>query len=74
MLRSVVAPLYMVGSVLLNYGTTLGITAGIFTSILKEEGVIYMIPVFIFIILADWVRTTTSASLPVSVKGPTNGR
>jgi RND superfamily putative drug exporter len=51
LLRSLVAPLYMVATVLLNYGATLGITAWIFTSILKQSGMVYMLPIFIFIIL-----------------------
>jgi RND superfamily putative drug exporter len=51
LLRSLVAPLYMVATVLLNYGATLGITAWIFTSIMKQSGMIYMLPIFIFIVL-----------------------
>ncbi len=51
LLRSLVAPLYMVATVLLNYGATLGITTWIFTSILKQSGMIYMLPIFIFIVL-----------------------
>ena len=51
LLRSVVAPLYMVATVLLNYGATLGITTWIFTTLMKQTGMIYMIPIFIFIIL-----------------------
>jgi RND superfamily putative drug exporter len=51
LLRSLVAPLYMVATVLFNYGATLGITNWIFSGILKQEGMIYMLPVFIFIIL-----------------------
>jgi uncharacterized membrane protein YdfJ with MMPL/SSD domain len=51
LLRALVAPLYMVATVLLNYGATLGITTLIFTGILKQEGMIYMLPIFIFIVL-----------------------
>ena len=51
MLRSIVAPLYMVATVLLNYGATLGITTWLFTGILNQNGMIYMLPIFIFIIL-----------------------
>jgi len=51
LLRGLVAPLYMVATVLLNYGATLGITTLIFTGILKQEGMIYMLPIFIFIVL-----------------------
>jgi putative drug exporter of the RND superfamily len=51
LLRGLVAPLYMVATVLLNYGATLGITTLIFTGIMKQEGMIYMLPIFIFIVL-----------------------
>jgi putative drug exporter of the RND superfamily len=51
LLRSVIAPLYMVATVLLNYGATLGITTWLFTDVLKQGGMIYMLPIFIFIIL-----------------------
>jgi RND superfamily putative drug exporter len=51
LLRSLVAPLYMVATVLLNYGATLGITAWIFTGVMKQSGMIYMLPIFIFIVL-----------------------
>ncbi len=51
LLRSVVAPLYMIATVLLNYGATLGITSWIFTGIMKQGGMIYMLPIFIFIVL-----------------------
>jgi uncharacterized membrane protein YdfJ with MMPL/SSD domain len=51
LLRGLVAPLYMVATVLLNYGATLGITTWIFTAILHQSGMIYMLPIFIFIVL-----------------------
>ncbi len=51
LLRGLVAPLYMVATVLLNYGATLGITTWIFTGILDQSGMIYMLPIFIFIVL-----------------------
>ncbi len=51
LLRSVVAPLYMVLTVLLNYGATLGLTTWVFSGLLKQSGMIYMLPIFIFIIL-----------------------
>jgi RND superfamily putative drug exporter len=41
----------MVATVLLNYGATLGITTWIFTAILHQSGMIYMLPIFIFIVL-----------------------
>ena len=51
LLRSVLAPLYMVATVLLNYGTTLGITTWLFLDVMKQNSMIYMIPLFIFVIL-----------------------
>jgi RND superfamily putative drug exporter len=51
LLRSVLAPLYMVGTVLLNYGATLGIATWLFLDVMKHNSVIYMLPMFIFVIL-----------------------
>jgi uncharacterized membrane protein YdfJ with MMPL/SSD domain len=51
LLRSLLAPLYMVATVLLNYGTTLGLTTWVFLDLAKQGALIYMIPLFIFIIL-----------------------
>lgn len=51
LLRSLLAPLYMVATVLLNYGATLGIISWFFSSVLKQNGMIYMLPIFIFIFL-----------------------
>jgi RND superfamily putative drug exporter len=52
LLRSLLAPVYMVITVLLNYGATLGLTAWIFLDLLKFESLINMLPVFVFVILA----------------------
>lgn len=51
LLRSVLAPLYMVITVLLNYGATLGITTWLFLDVLGHASMIYMLPIFIFVIL-----------------------
>ena len=51
LLRSILAQLYMVATVLLNYGTTLGLTTWVFLDLAKQGALIYMIPLFIFIIL-----------------------
>jgi RND superfamily putative drug exporter len=51
LMRSILAPLYMVATVLLNYGTTLGITTWLFIDVMKQGSLIYMIPLFIFVIL-----------------------
>jgi RND superfamily putative drug exporter len=52
LLRSVLASLYMVITVLLNYGATLGITAWIFQDLLGYDNLINVLPVFLFVILA----------------------
>jgi RND superfamily putative drug exporter len=51
LLRSLLAPLYMVATVLLNYGATLGITTWLFLDVLKQNSIIYMVPLFIFVVL-----------------------
>ncbi len=51
LLRSLLAPLYMVVTVLLNYGSTLGIATWLFLGVMKQNSIIYMIPLFVFIIL-----------------------
>jgi putative drug exporter of the RND superfamily len=52
LLRSIVAPLYMVATVLFNYGATLGITSFILQYIFKFDNLINMLPVFVFVMLA----------------------
>jgi RND superfamily putative drug exporter len=51
LLRSLLAPLYMVATVLLNYGATLGISTWLFLDVLKHNAIIYMVPMFIFVVL-----------------------
>jgi len=52
LLRSIVAPLYMVATVLFNYGATLGITSWILQDIFKFDNLISMLPVIVFVMLA----------------------
>jgi uncharacterized membrane protein YdfJ with MMPL/SSD domain len=52
LLRSLLASIYMVFTVLLNYGATLGIITWIFQDLLKYNNLINMLPVFLFVILA----------------------
>jgi RND superfamily putative drug exporter len=52
LLRSLLAPLYMVATVLFNFGATLGITTWLFLDVIKLDNLIYMLPVFVFIMLA----------------------
>lgn len=51
LLRSLIAPLYMVLTVLLSFASTLGLTAFVFQGILGEEGIVWWLPSFLFVIL-----------------------
>jgi RND superfamily putative drug exporter len=51
LLRSLLAPFYMVLTVLLNYGATLGIATWLFLDVLGQSSMIYMLPIFIFVVL-----------------------
>ncbi|MBN1190863.1 MAG: MMPL family transporter [Dehalococcoidales bacterium] len=51
LLRSIIAPLYMILTVLLNFGATMGISAWILLDILGQNAMIYMLPVFVFVML-----------------------
>jgi RND superfamily putative drug exporter len=52
LLRSVIAPLYMVATVLFNYGATLGLTSWILQVIFKFDNLMSMLPIFVFVLLA----------------------
>jgi RND superfamily putative drug exporter len=51
LLRSLVAPVYLLITVLLSYGTTLGIVSWIFQGILGQDGISFMIPILVFVLL-----------------------
>jgi RND superfamily putative drug exporter len=51
LLRSLVAPLYLVGSVLLSFGTTMGVATVIFQGILGQDGLNYLVPLIVFVLL-----------------------
>jgi putative drug exporter of the RND superfamily len=51
LLRSLIAPLYMIITVLFNFGTTLGIATWLFLEVLKQSTLIYMLPIMVFVIL-----------------------
>jgi len=51
LLRSLVAPLYLLLTVLLSYGTTLGIVTWIFQGLLGQEGISFLIPIIVFVLL-----------------------
>lgn len=51
LLRSLLAPLYLLLTVLLSYGTTLGISAIVFQKLLGQAGISYIVPTFLMVIL-----------------------
>ncbi len=51
LLRSIIAPLYLLITVLLSYGTTLGIVSWIFQGILGQDGISFTIPIIVFVLL-----------------------
>jgi RND superfamily putative drug exporter len=51
LLRSLVAPIYLVLTVLLSYGSTIGVSTIVFQYVLQQEGVNYIIPIIVFVLL-----------------------
>ena len=51
LLRALVAPLYLVGTVLLSYGSALGISAFLFQEILGHPGISFYLPLIVFVLL-----------------------
>lgn len=51
MLRSVVAPLYLIGTILLSYGTTLGITRLVSNAVWGTDDLTWWVPFFMFVFL-----------------------
>jgi RND superfamily putative drug exporter len=51
LLRSFIAPFYLLLTVLLSYGTTLGIVSWIFQRILGQDGISFIIPIIVFVLL-----------------------
>jgi putative drug exporter of the RND superfamily len=51
LLRSLIAPLYMIVTVIFNFGATMGISTWLFLDLLKQDSMIYMLPIFVFVIL-----------------------
>ena len=51
LLRSLVAPIYLLLTVLLSYGTTMGLVTWIFQDILGQEGISFLVPIIIFALL-----------------------
>ena len=51
LLRSLVAPIYLVGTVLLSYLATLGLGAVTFQDLLGQSGMNYFLPLMVFVLL-----------------------
>jgi RND superfamily putative drug exporter len=51
LLRSLVAPIYLVATVLLSYATTLGLSTLLFQGVLGHRGVDYFVPLIVFVLL-----------------------
>ncbi len=51
LLRSLIAPLYLMATVILSFGATMGIETIIFQDVLGQNGILYMIPILLFVLL-----------------------
>ncbi len=51
LLRAVVAPLYLVATVLVSYGSTLGVSGFLFQEVLGHQGVSPYLPLIVFVLL-----------------------
>ena len=51
LLRAIVAPLYLVGTVLLSYGSALGLSAFLFQEVLGQPGISFYLPLMVFVLL-----------------------
>ena len=51
LLRSILAPIYLVLTVLLSFAATLGLTSFVFQGLLGEEGLVWWLPIFLFVTL-----------------------
>ena len=51
LLRSLVAPLYLVGIVVFSYGSSLGLSTLFFQGVLGHEGVYYLLPLTVMVML-----------------------
>src|SRR5690606_30456059 len=51
LLRSLVAPFYLLASVVLSYAATMGITVAVFQGLLGVEGITFWLAPFLFVIL-----------------------
>ncbi|HEX2030705.1 MAG TPA: MMPL family transporter [Actinomycetota bacterium] len=51
LLRSLIAPVYLMGTVLLSFASTLGLTVIVFQGLFGEIGLVWWLPAFLFVIL-----------------------
>jgi RND superfamily putative drug exporter len=51
LLRSIIAPLYLMATVVISFGSTLGIVTLLFQDALGQNGILYMIPIILFVLL-----------------------
>ncbi len=51
LLRALVAPIYLILTILLSYGATLGVMRLIFVDVMGTEGVTWWVPLFMFVML-----------------------
>lgn len=51
LLRALIAPLYMVATVLLSFGTALGLTTIVYQGLLGHQGLAWWIPPFLYVLL-----------------------
>ena len=51
LLRSLIAPIYLMATVLLSFASTLGVTVLVFQGIFGEVGLVWWLPAFLFVIL-----------------------
>ncbi|MCU0505748.1 MAG: MMPL family transporter, partial [Chloroflexi bacterium] len=51
LLRALVAPLYLVATVLLSYGSALGLSAFLFQEVLGHPGISFYLPLMVFVLL-----------------------
>ena len=51
LLRSILAPVYLVLTVLLSFAATLGLTSVVFQGILGGEGLVWWLPIFLYVTL-----------------------
>ncbi len=51
LLRAIVAPLYLVGTVILSYASTIGLSAFIFQEVMGQPGISPYLPLMVFVLL-----------------------